>query len=113
MVELLKSLQRYFSEVCPNSDSAACMETIVADAEALLDVPAHCPTTTAVQEVLAATPECRADVKAMLTLSWVGESLVNPIFARSDAIGSLMRKKIEPVTTRVQEQLDQLRGKRG
>jgi hypothetical protein len=113
VVEFLKSLQRYFSEVCPNSDSAAGMETIVADAEALLDVPAHCPTTTAVQEVLAATPECRADVKAMLALSWVGESLVNPIFARTDAIGSVMRKKIEPVTTLVQEQLDQLRGKRG
>ncbi len=113
VVEFLNSLQRYFSKVCPNSDPAASMETIVADAEALLDVPAHCPTTTAVQEVLAATPESRADVKAMLALSWVGESLVNPIFARTDAIGSVMRKKIEPVTTLVQEQLDQLRGKRG
>ena len=113
VVELLKSLQRYFSSVCPNSDAAADMDTIVTDAEVLLDVPAHCPTTTAVQEVLAATPECRADVKAMLALAWVGEPVVNPIFARTDAIGSVMRKKIEPVTSLVQAQLDQLRGKRG
>jgi hypothetical protein len=112
VVEFLKSLQRYFSTVCPNSDPAADMPTIVSDAEALLDVPAVCPTTAAVQEVLALMPRCRADVKAMLALSWVGEPLVNPIFARTDAIGSVMRKKIEPVTTLVQEQLDQLRGKR-
>lgn len=113
VVELLQSLQRYFSTVCPNGDPLAGAETIVDDAEALLDVPALCPTTTAVQQVLEAMPECRADVKAMLALSWVGESLVNPIFARTDAIGSLMRKKIAPVTGLVQEQLDQLRGKRG
>jgi hypothetical protein len=49
----------------------------------------------------------------MLALSWVGEALVNPIFARTDAIGSVMRRKIEPVTTLVQQQFDQLRGKRG
>jgi hypothetical protein len=112
VVEFLKSLQRYFSTVCPNSDPAADMPTIVSDAEVLLDVPAVCPTTAAVQEVLALMPRCRADVKAMLALSWVGEPLVNPIFARTDAIGSVMRKKIEPVTMLVQEQLDQLRGKR-
>jgi hypothetical protein len=113
VVEFLHALQRYFSTVCPHSDPAADMQTIVSDAEALLDVPAVCPTTAAVQEVLGLLPRCREDVKAMLALSWVGEPLVNPIFARTDAIGSLMRKKIEPVTTLVQEQLDQLRGKRG
>ena len=57
VVELLKSIQAYFSPVCPNSDPAADMETIVSDAEALLDVPAVCETTGAVQEVLAALPD--------------------------------------------------------
>ena len=113
VVEFLKSVQRYFSSVCPNNDPSADMDTIVSDAEALLDVPAVCPTTTAVQEVLSAVPECRQDVKAMLALSWVCEPLVNPIFARTDAIGSVMRKKIEPVTTPIQHQFDQLLGKAG
>jgi hypothetical protein len=112
-VEYLNSLQRYFSSVCPNSDPCADMPGVVADAEAMLDVPGVCATTTAVQEVLAAVPECRDDVRAVLALSWVGECLVNPIFARSDAIGSVMRKKIEPVTTLIQQQFDQLRGRRG
>ena len=113
VVEFLKSVQRYFSSVCPNNDPCADMATVVADAEALLDTPAVCATTTAVQEVLAAVPECRDDVRALLALSWVGECLVNPVFARTDAIGSVMRKKIEPITTLVQQQFDQLRGKRG
>lgn len=113
VVEFLKSLQRYFADVCPNNDPAADMDTILSDAEALLDVPGVCPTTNAVQEVLAAAPQCRRDVKAMLALSWVCEQLVNPIFARTDAIGSVMRKKIEPLTVPIQAQLDQLLGRAG
>jgi hypothetical protein len=112
-VELLKSIQKYFATVCPHRDSAADMQTIVSDAEALLDVPPVCPTTTAVQEVLAALPQHREDVRAMLALAWVGESLLNPIFSRTDAIGSVMRRKIEPVSGPIRQQLLQLRGRAG
>ncbi len=111
VVEFLKSIQRYFSPVCPNADPGADMATIVSDAEALLDVPAVCATTTAVQEVLERLPDYRADVRAMMALGWVGEPLVNPIFSRTDSIGSVMRKKILPVTGPIQEQFSQLRGK--
>lgn len=111
VVELLKSIQCYFSTVCPNGDPAADMQTIISDAEILLDVPAVCATTAAVQQVLNALPGCRDDVRALMALAWVGETLVNPVFARSDAIGSLMRKKIEPVFTPLRQQLAQLRGK--
>ncbi len=111
VVEFLKSIQCYFSPVCPNADSAADMETVVSDAEALLDVPAVCPTTSNVQDVLEQLPQHRADVAAMMALGWVGEALVNPIFARTDSIGSVMRKKIIPVTGPIQQQFSQLRGK--
>jgi hypothetical protein len=113
VVELLKSIQSYFRSVCPNSDPGADINTIVSDAEALLNVQPVCETTTAVQDVLEAVPEYRDDVKAMMTLAWIGEPLVNPIFARSDAIGSVMRRKIEPVMTPIQQQLVQLCGKAG
>ena len=113
VVELLKSIQSYFRSVCPNSDPGADIDTIISDAETLLHVPPVCETTTAVQDVLKAVPEYRDDVKAMMTLAWIGEPLVNPIFARSDAIGSVMRKKIEPLMTPIQQQLDRLCGKAG
>ncbi|VAW73455.1 hypothetical protein MNBD_GAMMA15-1292 [hydrothermal vent metagenome] len=111
VVEFLKSIQCYFSSVCPNADSVADMETVVSDAEALLDVPAVCPTTKNVQDMLKALPQYHAEVRAMMALGWVGESLVNPIFARTDSIGSVMRKKIVPVTGPIQQQFSQLRGK--
>jgi len=111
VVEYLKSIQGYFSSVCPNADSAADMETIVSDAEALLDVPGVCPTTTSVQAVLEKLPGHRAEVSAMMALGWVGEPLANPIFSRTDSIGSVMRKKIIPITEPIQQQFSQLRGK--
>jgi hypothetical protein len=111
VVELLKAIQGYFASVCPHSDAAADMETIIDDAEALLDVPPVCETTTAVQDVLAVVPEYRHDVRAIMALAWIGEPLVIPVFSRSDAIGSVMRKKIEPVMKPIQQELRHLRHK--
>jgi hypothetical protein len=113
VVELLNAIQRYFAPVCPETDRGADIETLVSDADALLDVPAVCVTTGAIQAVLHAVPACRDDIRAMLILAWIGEPLVNPIFARTDAIGSVMRKKIEPVTRPIVDQFAQLRGTSG
>ena len=41
----------------------------------------------------------------------VGEPLVIPVFSRSDAIGSVMRKKIEPVMKPIQQEFRRLRHK--
>jgi hypothetical protein len=109
VVELLQAIQRYFASVRPHGDPAADMETILSDVETLLDAPPVCATTTAVHDVLKAAPEYREEVTALVTLAWIGEPLVIPVFSRSDAIGSVMRKKIEPVTKPIQEQLTRLR----
>jgi hypothetical protein len=42
-------------------------------------------------------PDRRNRQAALITLSLCGEPLVAPFFARSDAVGSLMRKKLKPV----------------
>jgi hypothetical protein len=110
VVEFLNAIQAYFSSVCPHRDADADMQTLVDDAAARLDAPPVCTTTSAVQAVLEVLPGYGDDLRAMLVLSWVGESLVNPIFARTDAIGSVMRKKIEPVTLPIRQQLAQLLG---
>jgi hypothetical protein len=110
VVEFLNAIQAYFSSVCPQRDADADMQTLVDDANARVDAPPVCATTSAVRAVLEVLPGYRDDLRAMLVLSWVGESLVNPIFARTDAIGSVMRKKIEPVTLPIRQQLAQLLG---
>jgi hypothetical protein len=37
-------------------------------------------------------------IAALLKLSLVGETLVDPIFSQTDAVGSVMRKRLRPVT---------------
>jgi hypothetical protein len=110
VVEMLGAIQGYFNDVCPNSDPQANMETIIDDAESLCDVPAVCETTTAIQEVLAVAPELRTEIRAMLVLAMTAEPVIIPIFSRTDAIGSVMRKNIEPVIRPILQQFAQLRG---
>jgi len=48
--------------------------------------------------LLTALPELRDDIVAMLSLASVTDAIATPVFARTDAIGSVMRKKLTPVT---------------
>ena len=109
VVELLASIQRYFRSVRPNRDPAEDMAEIVSEVETLLDDSPICKLTASAQDVLRVAPQYRDEVSAMMSLAWVGEPLVIPVFARSDAIGSVMRKKIAPVMTPIRELLSQLR----
>ncbi len=52
------------------------------------------------------------ELHAMLLLAHIGEPMVRPIFARTDAVGSVMRNKISPVTTTVLEAFATLRRSR-
>ncbi|MEJ2687005.1 MAG: sulfur reduction protein DsrS [Gammaproteobacteria bacterium] len=62
-------------------------------------------------DVLRTVPELERELRATLTLCMVGEPLVRSIFARSDAVGSVMRRQIEPVTKPIVEQVACLRGR--
>jgi hypothetical protein len=70
-----------------------------------------CEDTTSAErrEVLAVLPEMQNAVKAMLILSGLGYSVLRPIFSRTTAIGSLMRKKLAPLTGPILEQFAVLR----
>lgn len=61
-------------------------------------------------EALERIPGLAREVRAVQILSHVGEPLVREIFSRTDAVGSVMRRKLEPVTTPILEQLAVLRG---
>lgn len=44
----------------------------------------------------------------VLTLSLISQSILNPILSQTDAVGTVMRKKLEPVTHLIQQQLQML-----
>ncbi|MGD8569193.1 MAG: hypothetical protein PVJ39_13990 [Gammaproteobacteria bacterium] len=58
--------------------------------------------------VLDAAPMAQARVKSMLSLASVCECLVDPIFSQTDAVGSVMRKRLRPVTQPMDEHIQQL-----
>lgn len=62
----------------------------------------------AAQAVAAALPSLAADAEAVLALGQASEALTAPVFARSTAIGSLMRRKIEPLLAPLLQQVQTL-----
>lgn len=55
--------------------------------------------------VCESVPELKSEIQAMLVLSCLSVKLLNPIFAQTDAIGTMMRKKIKPVTEPIVDKL--------
>ncbi len=57
-------------------------------------------------EIISTLPELQAEVIAYLALASITDDICTPVFARTDAIGTVMRKKLEPVTTPIFQQLE-------
>jgi len=64
----------------------------------------------ALKELQEAVPELGEELRAMLTLAHVSEYLLNPIFGQTDAVGTVMNEKIEPVTLPLRRAMASLRG---
>lgn len=62
-------------------------------------------------ELLADVPEYREYIKTLMKLACVGVDVVNPIFAQTDAIGSVMRRKLEPVSKPLLQYCAELQGR--
>jgi hypothetical protein len=62
----------------------------------------------ALSQCLETSPAFQDQIKAMLILAQMGEVTLNPIFGVSDALGSVMRKKLKPLTDPLQAQIRQL-----
>lgn len=70
--------------------------------------PAGTDMSQAAQQLAAALPELATAAAAIAALGQVDETVTAPIFARSTAIGSLMRRKIEPLLAPLLQQVQTL-----
>ena len=104
---LLSAVSRYFETIMPQQFTDDDIDTICAEAEIL------CCSNKEINAVVSVFGDIAGNVQkylcAMTVLACLSVKLVNPIFSRSDAIGTVMRKKIKPVTDPVFEQLKILR----
>lgn len=108
VVALLEAIQGYFNDVACSGARLQDIDAIAHQAETRCRECANHDRQLA--ELLAQLPALASTLRAMLVLSAVGERLVAPVFARTDAIGTVMRRKLEPITQPLLAEMAVLRG---
>ena len=92
VVALLNAIGSYFKEINTEAPSWRDIQSLSNYADEV-----YVKNTSKVENILAIDSSLQPQLKALFYLSMISETLVDPIFGITDAIGSVMRKKIEPV----------------
>lgn len=105
VVLFLKAIQNYFQDISIVNDPKfrSFEEVIAAVNQAVNDAGNR-----QLEKLLQVLPECRESVQAMLCLACVCESLVDPIFSQTDAVGTVMRKRLQSVTQPIADNIQRL-----
>ena len=107
VVALFMTVEDYFKDVCPGFANRRDINEIINEAHRNCD---DClEGNEALQTLLVTVPEYADQIKAMAVLSGYCEELLFPVFGQTDAMGSVMRKKIEHLTKPMKQQLAILR----
>jgi len=108
VVALLNSFDKYFVSFHPDFElKSSTFSEIIERVNSLIESK----TDNLLQDLLSKVPQLEPQIRAMLALACVGEKLVDPIFAQTDAVGSVMRKRLLPLTEPLLECLHTLRQK--
>jgi len=109
MLVLLEALASYFDALRPlHSCSGETVEAIAENVE--LFIAGQTPAS-AIGQLLQTIPELKKEVRAMLALSCLDANIATPIMSQTTASGSLMRKKLEPVSIPILQLISVLTGK--
>jgi hypothetical protein len=102
VVLFLKAIENYFQDVCIDQSARfRSFDEIVA----AVNRASNDASNSELQLLMQNYPEYRESLLAMLNLACVCESLVDPIFSQTDAVGSVMRKRLQPVTQPITENI--------
>ncbi len=97
---LLDILRDYFAPLRPAGDPDLEWDALVKTSNECIEPD--------LQKALLEMPEREVELRTLYRLSGVGYGIVRPVFSKTDAIGSLMRKKLQPVFEPLQESLRSL-----
>lgn len=107
VVALFMAIEKYFSGVGVKFEHRRDIEKIIQEAHD------YCEQSRvddqAVGELMTVAREFEQKIKAMVVLSGYCEELCFPVFGQTDAVGSVMRKKIKHLTDPIKEQIAILR----
>jgi hypothetical protein len=109
VVATLGVVHDYFSPLRPDGYADVPIEDLMRDAQDYVR-SGHIPDS--VRTCCELLPSLGGEISAMRFLSGLGYGVLRPVLRDSTAIGSLMRRKLEPVIGPLLEQIAVLRGKR-
>jgi hypothetical protein len=106
VVALLDAIGNYFNALGPGTRHHRDINAITQATEMrLADAEDE-----ALRQALASIPDARPYLRAMIRLSMVGEPLVAPVFGMTDAIGTVMRRRLDPILSPMLEWIGVLAG---
>jgi hypothetical protein len=111
IVALFEAIEAYFQAIRPHSERRRDIAQILVEAKQFCELSESCSQQEAIKGVKAQLPEIMPLLESLFVLACVGEQLIAPIFATTDAVGSVMRRKIEPVTSPISQHIGVLLGK--
>jgi len=110
VVELMHALDQHAAALSLGEYKLDTIEDIVRMVEAMTNgVDVGGESSRSMQRLLQVCPDSAHHVHAMLVLALLGEAVLNPVFSRTDAIGTVMRKKLKPLTEPIHEQINILK----
>lgn len=111
VVALFEAFENYFMDIRPHSEKRRDIEQILEEASLFTSTAESSIFAGEISSLTNDIPESMTLVRSLFVLSCVGEQLVAPIFATTDAVGTVMRRKLEPVSIPLAEHLDILLGR--
>ena len=108
VVELLHAITDYSASLQLRNERRTGIDAIFSVADAIIDNSLLAPGDTegGLQAVIKAVPEALPMIRAMLFLSMIDEPVIDPVFSKTDAIGTVMRKKMQPVSQPILQQVE-------
>ncbi|MFV2061069.1 MAG: sulfur reduction protein DsrS [Gammaproteobacteria bacterium] len=101
VIMLLNAVSQFFKSIKPLKSDFHSIEEINQSCDELISALKN--QNTAFSNVVIESDKIRESLYSVLFLSCLCEGVVNPIFSRSSAIGSVMRKKLKPVSDPILE----------
>lgn len=102
---LFDAIGAYFSNLRVHQGQLRTIEEIEQVVDGLMSHPAE-----ALINLLNVVPELEPEVRAMLFLAHFDEAVILPVFSLTDAVGSVMRKKIDHISEPMLVQINRLLG---
>lgn len=112
IVALFEAIEAYFLAIRPHNERRREINQILEEAKQFCAISASCRHQQAIETIKEQIPDMLPMLESLFVLACVGEQLIAPIFATTDAVGSVMRRKIEPVTQPLSQHIGVLLGKR-